>query len=366
MGMGQRATLLINLGSPDSPAVADVRRYLGEFLMDERVIDIPGPLRSLLVKGIILNTRPKKSAHAYAQIWSDDGSPLVAISRRLTALVQAQLDHPVAMAMRYQNPSIDDVVGQLLAEHSDLTELLVAPLYPHYAMATTESVMVAVRSAVARSGRGVNIRVLPPCFDHPAYIEAMVQVAAPLITSDVQKVLFSFHGIPTRHIERSDCTGSHCLQRSDCCEVDSPAHGYCYRHQAVRTMQLMMKGIGLHDDRAMLTFQSRLTNKWLQPFTDRVLEELPKQGITRIAILCPAFVSDCLETLEEVALRGRESFLAAGGESYVVIPCMNEHPAWVAALAGMLREAWNGSSFVEIDSLAKRRSPAFLRQQAGA
>jgi protoporphyrin/coproporphyrin ferrochelatase len=356
--MARRATLLVNLGSPDSPAVADVRRYLGEFLMDARVIDIPTPLRSLLVKGVILNTRPKKSAHAYAQIWSAEGSPLVAISRRLTKLLQSQMDEPVALAMRYQNPSIDDVVATLLVDHADLQELMVAPLYPHYAMATTESVMVAVRQAIARSGRAITIRTLPPCYQHPAYIDAMVEVAAPFITDDVQKVLFSFHGIPTRHIERSDCTGGHCLQRSDCCEADSPAHGYCYRHQAVRTMKLMMKQLHLSEERSMLTFQSRLTSKWLQPFTDRVLEQLPKQGVTRIAILCPAFVSDCLETLEEVALRGRESFLEAGGTSYAVIPCMNDHPVWVAALAQMLREAWSVSSFVEIDSLSKHKHGA--------
>jgi protoporphyrin/coproporphyrin ferrochelatase len=356
--VSERAILLVNLGSPDSTSIRDVRKYLDEFLMDEHVLDYPHWVRALLVRGVILNVRPKKSAAAYREIWWDEGSPLVVLSKRLQTALQARVAEPVALAMRYQNPSIEASLRELAAKHPHLKELLLVPLYPHYAMATTETVAKATREAMARLNLNWDLKILPPFFDHPAYINAMVTVTKPHLEAGVDRVLFSYHGIPKRHVRKSDCTGSHCLtatdaQGNDCCHIASPAHAFCYRHQAVRTTELMTEALGIGKDRYQITFQSRLGGGWLTPFTDITLKELPKQGVKRIAILCPAFVSDCLETLEEIAGEGKEIFMEAGGESFTYIPCMNDHPTWVAALETIIGECWSAKPFTETNSLRR-------------
>lgn len=349
-----RAILLVNLGSPDSTDTADVRRYLDEFLMDEHVLDFPYLARALLVRGMILNVRPKKSAAAYKQIWWPEGSPLVVISRRVREALQARVTVPVGLAMRYQNPSIEFGVRELLENNPNLSELLLVPLYPHYAMATTETVVRETRDVLEKLGLTdkISLRILPPFYDHPAYLGALETVTRAHLKGDEDHVLFSYHGIPQRHVRKSDCTGSHCLASENCCGIASPAHVWCYRHQLVRTTQEIASRLGLPDGKWSISFQSRLGGGWLTPFTDKRLEAFPTEGVKKLAVLCPAFVSDCLETLEEIDGEGRETFTHAGGEQFTYIPCMNDHSAWIGALERLCEESWTAQTpFQETNSL---------------
>ncbi|MGE3725697.1 MAG: ferrochelatase [Candidatus Sericytochromatia bacterium] len=324
----QIGVLLVNLGSPDSPKVNDVKRYLDEFLMDEKVIDIPWALRALLVKGIILNTRPQKSAEAYAKIWTPAGSPLITISQDLHKALQAKNHFPVELAMRYGSPSIQAGLKKLLAQ--GVTRLLLLPLYPHYAMSSVETVVNKVKAELQALNAPLKLEIFPPFYAHPRYIEALVENTRPWLEDPYDLLVFSYHGLPVRHLLKSDTTGSHCQKVADCCNVPSPAHATCYRAQVFATTQAFVEKAGIPPEKYRVTFQSRLgRTPWLEPFTDIELEAWPKQGFKRIKVMCPAFVSDCLETLEEIALRGKESFLAAGGEDLQLIPCLNTHPLWI-------------------------------------
>ena len=323
----------MNLGSPDSTEVKDVRRYLDEFLMDGRVIDSPYLVRALLVKGIIVPFRAPKSAAAYKTIWTKEGSPLVVLTRHLQQALQQQVTEPVAIAMRYGKPSPADAFEALLQQEPALEEVVLAPLYPHYAMSSYETAVVQAMDIYKQKKYGFSVRVVPPFYNHPAYIEALAASIKPYLQQEYDQILFSYHGVPGRHIKKSDTTGIHCLQVNDCCNVASPAHATCYRHQVFTTTRLVTEKLGIPASKYSISFQSRLGKGWLEPFTDIRLEELPKEGVKKLLILCPAFVSDCLETLEEIADRGRESFMGAGGESYTPIPCMNTQPEWVKALA---------------------------------
>jgi protoporphyrin/coproporphyrin ferrochelatase len=334
--MTRQAILLVNLGSPASPRPEDVKPYLDEFLMDPYVIDIPAPLRALLVRGLILNTRPRATAAAYAKIWTSEGSPLVTMSQRTQRALAAELNLPVGLAMRYGEPSISHGLAELRQRAGAIDELIVVPMYPHYAMASTKTVEVAVEAAL--SGSGLAHRFVGPFFDDPAYLEAVAARTRATIPPGTQYVLFSYHGIPKRHLRKVDPTGSHCLASPDCCEVASVAHATCYRHQIIRTTEGVAQRLGLSRDEYGFAFQSRLGGGWLEPFTDKELPAYPARGITRLAVICPSFVADCLETLEEIAIRGRASFLAAGGEAFTYVPCVNDDAAWIAALAALCRK----------------------------
>jgi ferrochelatase len=339
--MALTGVLLVNTGSPDSPEVADVRRYLGQFLMDERVLDAPAPLRRLLVSGFILPFRPKRSAAAYRSIWWDEGSPLVVLSRRLAEALQTELDAPVALSMRYGNPSIDAAVQDLLA--AGAARILLVPLFPHYAMSTVQSVVEETERVLARSKTPATLSVLPPFYRQPAYIDALVQSAAPYLAQGYDHLLFSYHGLPERHLRKADPTGSHCLSTESCCAAPSPAHAFCYRHQVLETTKLFAQQAGIPAGRTSVAFQSRLgQDKWLQPATAGELPRLAEAGVRRLLVICPAFVTDCLETLEEIGAAGREAFLRASGQSFEMIPALNTHPAWVAALGRWCQEAVSG------------------------
>jgi ferrochelatase len=328
-----KAILLVNLGSPDSPSVPDVRRYLNEFLMDGRVIDTPWLLR-LFVVGMILISRPKESGHAYEKIWTREGSPLVVISRHVQELLQRRVRAPVELAMRYQNPSIKSAVENLAAK--GVKEVLLIPLFPHYAMSSYESAVVRVREVVARLSPQMKVTVQPPYFDDADYIAALVASAADYLKKDYDHLLFSFHGIPERHIKKSDTTGCHCLATPNCCETPSPAHATCYRAQCLKTAALFTEKAGVPAGKWSVSFQSRLgKDPWLKPYTDYELPRLAREGKKRMLVICPAFVSDCLETIEEIGIRGREQFMAGNGGEFTRIPCMNEHPAWIDALEKM-------------------------------
>jgi ferrochelatase len=338
--MPQPAVLLLNLGSPASPAVADVRRYLREFLGDERVLDMPAPLRWLVLNLFILPSRPRNSAEAYAKIWTPAGSPLVVTSRQVQKKVQVEVGPAanVALAMRYGEPSVARVVGEL--RQAGVMRVLVVPLYPQYAMSSYETAAVQAQKILAEQLPGVPVETLPPFYAHPAYIAALADSMRPELAKGFDKILFSYHGIPKRHLRQSDPSRAHCLSRPDCCEGCQPAHATCYRHQCLRTTELVTAKLGLRSNQYEISFQSRLGREpWLTPYTDFRLRDLPGEGVRRLLVACPAFVSDCLETLEEIALRGKEIFTEAGGKEFALIPCLNEHPAWIAFLRGEI-EGW--------------------------
>ncbi|MBK9138856.1 MAG: ferrochelatase [Verrucomicrobia bacterium] len=334
--MSKQGVLLVNLGSPDSPSVPDVRRYLREFLMDGRVLDAPWPIRFAVVHFAILPSRPKQSAEAYHQVWTPEGSPLVVTSRKVQAALAARVPVPVELAMRYQNPSITSAVQRLAAQ--GVKRLLLIPLFPHFAMSSYETAVERVREVVARECPGMTIEVQPPYYDHPDYLDALVESAQPYLARGFDHLLFSFHGIPERHLRKSDPTRGHCLQVPNCCEVASPAHATCYRAQCLKTVAGFVQRTNLPKERYSIAFQSRLgRDPWLKPYTDQELERFGKAGVKRLLVICPAFVSDCLETLEEIGMRGRETFQHAGGGEYEQIPCLNDHPRWIAALEGMVK-----------------------------
>jgi protoporphyrin/coproporphyrin ferrochelatase len=329
-----KAVLLVNLGSPDSPAVPDVRRYLNEFLMDGRVIDVAWPVRRFVV-GMILIKRPAESAHAYEKVWTKEGSPLVVISRHVQAALQKRVTVPVELAMRYQNPSIKFAIRNLAGRGA--SDVLLIPLFPHYAMSSYETAVVRVQEVAAKLAPRMKVKVQPPYFDAPDYIEALAASAADHLKKDYDHLLFSFHGIPERQIKKSDVTGCHCLARPDCCETPSPAHAQCYRAQCYRTAALFVAKAGVPAARFSVSFQSRLgKDPWLKPYTDYELVRLAQEGKKRMLVICPAFVSDCLETIEEIGMRGCEDFMKASGKEFTRIPCMNEHPAWISALEKMV------------------------------
>lgn len=329
-----KALLLMNLGSPDSTEVKDVKKYLDEFLMDERVIDSPYLVRALIVKGFIVPFRSPKTAHAYSTIWTKEGSPLVVLTRQLQAVLEEQTDIPIEIAMRYGNPSPKKAFDDLKKKYPSLNEVVLLPLYPHYAMSSYETAVEYAKQVHKKGKYDYKLSVIPPYYNNADYLDAMAQNIEPYLKQQYDHILFSYHGIPERHIHKSDVTGSHCLSSADCCNIDSPAHAKCYRHQCFTTTHLLAAQLGIPKEKYSISFQSRLgRTPWLQPYTDFRLLDMPKEGIKNLLIICPAFVSDCLETLEEIAVRGKEEFLKAGGTSFTMIPCLNVHPAWVNTIA---------------------------------
>jgi len=328
--MPDNVILLCNLGSPDSTSVGDVRRYLREFLMDERVMDFPFWKRFAIVEGLILPFRPRATAEAYRSIWTHacgaaEGSPLVAMSRKVQALLQEKTSWRVELAMRYGRPSIEETLDRC----RDARKICLIPLYPHYAMSSYETCVARVRELAT-----IEVEVLPPFFDDPLYIDALYESARPYLEQPYDHLLFSYHGLPVRHLKKTDPTGAHCQTVPHCCEHAGAAHATCYRAQVFKTMRAFAKRAGLLKSEYSIAFQSRLgRDPWLEPFTDVEIIRLAKSGIKRLLVITPSFVTDCLETLEEIAIRGRESFLAHGGEDLTLIPCLNDHPKWIEALA---------------------------------
>ncbi|WP_339893990.1 ferrochelatase [uncultured Algibacter sp.] len=329
----KKGILLVNLGSPDSPEPKDVKKYLGEFLMDERVIDIPLLARTALVKGIILNTRPKQSAAAYKKIWWDEGSPLIVLSERLQNKIQKQVEQPVALAMRYGSMTIKKSLQELVDKGVD--EVLLFPLYPQFAMATTETITVLTEELRQQYFPNLKIESVPAFYNKPDYIEVLSNaIKNHLKGNDYEHLLFSYHGVPERHIRKSDVTKSHCKIDKSCCVTASKAHEFCYKHQCLEVTRLVAEKLQFKEGTYSTSFQSRLGfDPWLQPYTDRTIERLGKQGIKNMAIVTPAFVSDCLETLEEIAMEGGDIFHEVGGKEFTVVPCLNDDAAFVDLLS---------------------------------
>lgn len=334
MSESKQGILLVNLGSPNSPEVKDVKPYLDEFLMDERVIDVPLWLRNVLVRGIILNTRPKKSAEAYKSIWWEEGSPLIVLSKRLQAQVQKHTDLPVGLGMRYGQPSIEDGIKELLASEPGLEEFVLIPLYPHYAMSSYETVVVKAREVVEQKFPQLKMKVKEAFYDDERYVRIMADALKPALERDYDHLLFSYHGVPERHIRKGDITKSHCLNYENCCQKDSPAHKHCYRHQTLATTDLIARELNLPEGKYSSSFQSRLgKDPWLTPFTDKTIIDFAKKGVKKLVVVCPAFVSDCLETIEEIGEEAREFFIENGGEEFTLVPCLNDRKDWAELLA---------------------------------
>ena len=331
-----KGVLLVNLGSPDSTKKKDVKRYLDEFLMDEHVLDMPYWKRFLLVKGIILNTRPQKTAEAYRKIWKDGDAPLIEISKNFTKKLKENVDFPVELAMRYGSLSIKKGLEKLLAK--GVNDVLVLPLYPHYAMSSYETVKVKTEEVRDRFFKNLKLDFFPVFYKDSNYIKVLSKsIKDQLSGYDFDYLLFSYHGLPERHIYKADPTNSHCKLDGSCCEKPSVAHKTCYRHQCFETTKRVIEKLGLSKDRYGISFQSRLLkDPWLKPYTDHFLAELPQKGIKKIAVVAPAFVTDCLETLEEMAIEGKKTFLNAGGEDFKYLYCLNEDEDWVKVVEGWI------------------------------
>ncbi|WP_028618769.1 ferrochelatase [Pseudomonas canadensis] len=337
--MTDHALLLVNLGSPKSTSVADVRSYLNQFLMDPYVIDLPWPVRRLLVS-LILIKRPEQSAHAYASIWWDEGSPLVVLSRRLQQQMTAQWTQgPVELAMRYGEPSIESVLTRLAAQ--GIRKVTLAPLYPQFADSTVTTVIEEAKRVVRDKKLSVQFSILPPFYDQPEYLDALAASVRSYVEQDYDHLLLSFHGLPERHLTKLDPTGQHCFKEADCCKNASPeVLKTCYRAQCFSVARDFAERLGLPEDKWSVAFQSRLGRaKWIEPYTEARLEALAKQGVKKLLVMCPAFVADCIETLEEIGDRGLEQFREAGGEELVLVPCLNDDPQWAKALTTLCERA---------------------------
>lgn len=331
--MKKRAVLLSNLGSPDKPETKEVRSYLNQFLMDPYVIQLPWPLRRLIVSLFVLPRRPKSSAKAYQSVWTAEGSPLLDLSEKLKQALQKNLDIPVAMAMRYGSPSIESQLLELAAKPG-IEDILFIPMYPHYAESTVTTSIKEARRVIKKRKLKVTLTVFEPFYDDPNYISALVSSAQPYLLKQYDHLLFSYHGLPELHIKKLDKSKNHCLKKKDCCQLANEVHKTCYRHQVLKTTECFAKQAELSADKYSIAFQSRLGRaKWLGPNTEDRLRELAEQGKKNVLVICPAFVTDCLETLEEIAMRGEEVFKEAGGESLTLIPCLNDDPEWVDVLA---------------------------------
>ena len=326
----------MNLGSPNSTSVKDVSRYLNEFLMDGKVIDYPYWVRKILVQGLIVPLRAPRSAKAYSSIWWKEGSPLIELTRQLQIALKSEMDIPVEIAMRYGDPSPTDAYNKLMQLPNPPDEVILFPLYPHYAMSSYETAADYGVQKYKEGNYPFQLKVVQPFYNDPRYINALAESIKPYIQTPFDQLLFSFHGIPERHLRKTDPTGfgAHCLSSPNCCDIDSPAHSKCYKHQDITTTRLTAKALGLNTNQYAISFQSRLGRaQWIPPYTVKRLEELPKEGVKRLVVVCPAFVSDCLETLEEMGIEGKEVFLNAGGESFTLVPCMNTHSQWVKTVA---------------------------------
>ncbi|MCB2409478.1 ferrochelatase [Hymenobacter lucidus] len=332
--------LLVNLGTPDSPQTPDVRRYLNEFLTDGRVIDMPAAVRYPLFQGLVVPLRAPKSAKIYQQLWTERGSPLLYHGLDLQKAVQAQLgkDYVVAFGMRYQNPSIEKALEEL--RDAAVDRIIVLPLFPQYAAASTGSVQEKVMDIVSKWWVVPSISFISTFTDDPAFIGTFVTLGKEeMAKHKYDHVVFSYHGIPERHVLKGS-QKNYCKLGS-CCNSYNKNNRYCYRAQCFETSRLLAAGLGLAPEQYTTTFQSRLQSRlrdpWLQPYTDEVLKELPAKGILNVLAYSPAFVADCLETTIEVGTEFKELFEEAGGKHWQLVPSLNSHPQWVDGVAAMIQ-----------------------------
>ncbi len=332
--------LLLQLGTPDAPRRAEVRRYLREFLSDPRVLDIPAAVRWGLLRGVILPFRSRSSARAYASVWTERGSPLLVHSRDLQSALGKELGEGwvVELGMRYGNPGIAGAVERLAA--ADVERVVLFPLFPHYASSSAGSALERALAEIGAAWNVADVATVPAFYDDPGFVGAVAEVAREPLARGFDHVLLSYHGLPERQVRKSDPTGAHCLAREGCCDAIGAANRRCYRAQCYATSRALAAALDLAPERHSTAFQSRLLrDPWIRPFTDEVLPELRARGVRRLAVLCPSFVADCLETVEEIGIRAVEQWRELGGEHLELVPCPNAAPAWVEAAASLARRA---------------------------
>lgn len=335
MNQAKTGVLLINLGTPDDSSAKSVYRYLKQFLNDPRVIDLPTLIRYILVNLIIIPLRYRKSAHAYQQIWTDSGSPLLTNSQDLVTEISKQFDSSVQveLGMRYGNPSIESAVNKL----KNCQKIIAIPLFPQYSSAATGSAIEELLRVLSKKWNIPDISIVKDFFDNPDFINAYAnQIQESMKNKTVDKLIFSFHGLPERHITKSECQ-SPCSKLEPCPPL-TPLNSFCYRAQCYETSRLLAQALHLNSSEYLVSFQSRLgKTPWIKPYTDLILEELRQKNIENIAIACPSFVGDCLETLEEINLQAREQWKEIGGHEFIFVPCINTHPLWVQGLTKLIK-----------------------------
>lgn len=341
MASSGKALVLMNLGSPDSPEVKDVRRYLNEFLMDSRVLDFPAIFRFPLVRGIITPFRSPNSAKAYQKVWRKDGSPLIVLTQKLADSVQKQVDFPVRIAMRYGNPSPRSVFDQLLKAEPSLKEVIAFPLYPHYTMSSYETAVASAKAIHKKYKYPFSLKFISPFYNHPEYIAALAASIAPYLQQEYDKILFSYHGLPERHMRKDDATLQKYAASGRQHELGFTLPAINYQKQCHETTRMVVEALNIPKEKQETTFQSRLKqagNEWIKPYTAPRLEELPGEGVKKLLVVCPAFINDCLETLEEIAMEGKHAFESSGGDQLTYIPCLNDSATWVNTVAKWVTE----------------------------
>ena len=322
--------LLINLGTPDSPSKADVRSYLFQFLNDPRVIDLPWLLRKILVNLIIVPFRAPKSAKLYQQLWTENGSPLLYYSNKVSQLLDDELgqDYNVHLAMRYKSPGIPDVLAEM--KKLNYSRIVVLPMFPQYASASTGSALEMVMTEIGKWWAIPELKIISQYYDHPDFIDAIVDRASKYDPGDYDHVLFSYHGLPMRHVDKVYEEGL-CEDR-DCEHEITTENQYCYKASCFATTRLLAEKLGLAEDDYTVCFQSRLDKNWLEPFSDKVVETLAKQGAKKLLVFSPAFTADCLETVIEIGDEYQQIFTQNGGENVQLVESLNDHPLWVSCL----------------------------------
>lgn len=341
--MSKKGVLLVNLGTPDSPSTSDVRKYLREFLMDGRVIDIPFISRFFLVNGIIAPFRAPKSAKLYKEIWSPiTGSPLMHYSLIQKELLQKRLGdgYQVELAMRYQTPSIESALESL--KKGQVKSIRVLALFPQYASASTGSVIEKVMEIVGKWLSIPDISFVNSFHDNEKMVEVFAQNASKYKPQEYDHILFSYHGLPQRHLIKGDDSGKHCLKVENCCSVLNENNKFCYSAQSFNTTRLIVDKLGIPKEKYTICFQSRLgKDPWVQPYTSQVIQDLAKKGVKRLLVLCPAFVADCLETVYEVSVEYAEEFKEHGGEHVQLVESLNDHPLWIEAMKELVKNQSN-------------------------
>ncbi len=334
--------LLINVGTPDAPEVPEVRRYLRQFLSDPYVIDINPVARWLLLNLIILPRRPAKSAAAYRKVWLPEGSPLTVHGQAMATRLEAALggDYKVLLGHRYGNPSMESSLQQF--RDAGIDRIILFPLYPQYAASSTGTSLRRVFELLGDQWTVPQFSVVSPFYDDPGFIDAITRIGTPIFEDmKPDRVLFSYHGLPERHVTRCDDSGAHCLASPTCCDAIVQANRNCYKAQSYANARLLAASMSLDDDAWSVSFQSRLgRTPWIKPYTDLVVNELAEQGVKKLLVFVSSFVADCLETLEEIGIRAQEDFIAHGGEELRLVPAVNAHPRWIEAAAELVRRQY--------------------------
>ncbi|BDS13492.1 ferrochelatase [Aureispira anguillae] len=338
--MGKKGILLVNLGTPDEPSRGAVYRYLKEFLLDPRVIDVPAVQRNLLVRGIIAPFRSKPASELYQELWTEEGSPLKVYGYQLKDLLQVEMgdEYLVELAMRYQSPSIQVAIQNLLQQN--IRELVIVPLFPQYSSACTGSIYEEVMRVLSKEQAIPPLKFINSFQDHPDFINAFVECAKEHDLNSYDHVLFSYHGLPVRQLEKADRSNNHCQKKENCCAQLTDENQFCYSAQCYATTKALAAALGIEKEKYTTCFQSRLgKDPWVEPYTSDILEKRAELGDKKLICFCPAFVADCLETVIEIGVEYQEEFEKMGGECVQLVRSLNAHPAWVKALKNIILEA---------------------------